>query len=93
MKGLGISLSFSQDVPLQHGLLEEDASEVVGAQVDGLEPSVQDELGDGAAHGGRVLQPVSAETRRKVHVVDEGVQTHHAVLVERVVIVKSRPRS
>lgn len=83
----------SHDVPLQHGLLAEDAPEVVGAQVDGLKPSVQDELGDGAAHGGRVLQPVSAETRCEVHVVDQRVQTYDAVLVEGVVVVIPGPCS
>lgn len=83
----------SHDVPFQHGLLAQDAFEVEGAQVDGLKPSVQDELRHGAAHGGRMLQPVPAETRCEVHVVDQRVQTHNAVLVESVVVVKPRPCS
>lgn len=79
------------NVPLRHGLLEKDASEVEGAQIDGLEASIQDELCHSATHSGRLLQPVSTETRRQVHVVDQRVQAHDAVLVERVVVVKPRP--
>lgn len=81
------------DVPLQHGLLRQDASEVESAQVQRLEASIQDELCHGAAHGGGVLQAVPAEARGKVHVVDQRVHADDAVLVEGVVVVVSGPRT
>lgn len=83
----------SHNVPLQHGLLTEDASVIEGAQVNGLEVPIQDELGHSTAQGGRVLQPMSTETCCQVHVVYQWVQTHDAVLVKRVVVIKPRPCS
>ena len=79
------------DVPFQHRLLGQDPSEVESTQVQSFKTSVQDQLGHGPAHGGRVLQAVAAEARGKEHVVDQRVETDDAVLVEGVVVVEAGP--
>jgi len=81
------------DVPLQPGLPGQDALEAEAAQVQRGEVPVQDQLGHGAAHGGRVLQAVAAEAGGEVHVVDQRVHPDDAVLVEGVVVVVTGPRT
>lgn len=56
-----------------------------------MEVPVQDEFSHGAAHGRRVLQAVAAEARRKVHVVDQGVDPDDGVLVKGVVVIETGP--
>lgn len=83
----------SDYVPLQDGLLVQDALKVERTEVNGLKASVQNELGDGAPDGRRLLEPVATEARGEVHVVHQRVRAHHRVLIERVVVIESRPRS
>lgn len=81
----------SEDILLQDFLSQVKAAEEEGAHVDGLEVALQHHLGHSSPHGRGVLQPVTAEARSEVHVDNQGVGAHHAVLVKGVVVVIASP--
>ena len=84
-------LTGSDDTALLGLLSQVKAAEEEGAQVDGLEAALQHHLCHSPPHGGGLLEPVAAEACRKVHVDDEGVRAHHAILVKGVVVVVAGP--
>lgn len=89
--GPGEELTGSDDTVLLGLLSQVKAVEEEGAQVDGLEVALQHHLCHSPAHGGGLLEPVATEACRKVHVDDEGVRAHHAILVKGVVVVVASP--
>lgn len=89
--GASEELTGSDDVALFDLLSQVKAAEEEGAQVDGLELALQHHLGHSSPHGGGLLEPMATEARGKVHVDDQGVGAHHAVLVKGVVVVIAGP--
>lgn len=81
----------SDDVVLVDLLSQVKAVEEEGAQVDRLEVAVQHHLCHSSPHSRGLLEPMATEARGKVHVDDERVGTHHAILVEGVVVVIASP--
>src|SRR5882724_8409749 len=61
------------------------------AQVEATVGAIGDQFGDGAADGGRLLQPVPAEPVGEVKVPDLRMWPQYRVLVERVVVVVPDP--
>lgn len=90
-RGVRGELTGSDDVALFHLLPQIEAAEEEGAQVDSPELALQHHLGHSSPHGGGLLEPVAAEACGKVHVGDQGVGAHHAVLVKGVVVVVAGP--
>lgn len=81
------------DVPLQHGLLGHNASEAEAVQVQRFKAPIQDQFCHSTTHCRGLLQAVAAKTGGKVHVVDHGVDTDDAVLIEGVVVIETCPRT
>lgn len=78
-------------VSLQHGFLDQNASEAEVAQVQCFKVSVQDQFCNAPTHCRRVLQAMATETSGKVHVVDHGVHTNDTILVKGVVVIETCP--
>lgn len=79
------------DVPLHHGFLCQDASEAESAQVQSLKVPIQNEFCNCSTHSRGVLQAVTTEPSRKVHVIDQRVDTDDSILIKCVVVIVTSP--
>lgn len=79
------------DVPLHHGFLRQDASEAESAQVQSFKVPIQNEFCNSSTHSRGVLQAVTTEPSRKVHVIDQRVDTDDPILIKCVVVIVTSP--
>lgn len=86
-------LTGSKDITLLDLLSQVKAAEEEGAQIDGLEVTLQYHLSHSSPHGGCLLEPMATEARGKVHVDNQWVRAHHTILVKGVVVVIASPSS
>jgi hypothetical protein len=84
-------LPHSDDIALLELLSQVKAAKEEGAHVDGLEVALQHHLCHSSPHSRGMLEPMTTEACSKVHVDNQWVGAHHAILVKSVVVIIASP--